>query len=158
MTASGAWDSGQVQRILSARGMRVTAQRMVVLRALSHARVPLSYGELSELLDGEALNRVTVYRNLVALTGAGLLVRTQLGDNVWRYELPRASLSEHRDHPHFVCTTCGTVTCMPGCTVVLRGKARSNEINEVQVRGRCVECVGAHVREARQSNKRNQVA
>lgn len=129
--------------LLSGRGIRVTEQRMALLRELARLRVPASHPELTERLAGTALDRATIYRNLVSLTEAGLLVRTQLGDNVWRYELPRDAAPEHGRHPHFVCTDCGDVACLPESTVSLRGEATRNEVSEVQLRGRCVSCVRA---------------
>ena len=43
--------------------------------------------------------RQTIYRTLLSLTEAGVLIKTQLGDNVWRFELPRSTSSEHGTHP-----------------------------------------------------------
>lgn len=115
---------------------------MVILRELAKLRVPASHPELTERLAGEGLDRATIYRNLLSLTEAGLLVRTQLGDNVWRFELPKRS-SEHGTHPHFVCNDCGDVACLPESAVALRGEAVRNQITEVQLRGRCAACVRA---------------
>jgi Fur family transcriptional regulator, ferric uptake regulator len=77
---------------------------------------------------------------LLSLTDAGLLVRTQLGDNVWRFGLPRAAEQQHGQHPHFVCTDCGDVSCLPENAVSLRGQAARAQVAEVQLRGRCTEC------------------
>jgi Fur family transcriptional regulator, ferric uptake regulator len=126
--------------LLVARAIRVTDQRMTILRELSTLRLPTSHPELAERLVG-ALDRATVYRNLVSLTEAGILVRTQLGDHVWRFELPRMSSAGHRLHPHFVCNACGDVACLPQSAVTLRGEAVQIEVAEVQLRGRCAACV-----------------
>jgi Fur family ferric uptake transcriptional regulator len=87
------------------------------------------------------LDRVTVYRNLLTFTEAGLLVRTQLGDNVWRFELPATGEGEHGFHPHFVCNDCGGVSCLPSSAITLRGEAKRNQVAEVQLRGRCEHCM-----------------
>ena len=94
-------------------------------------------------LAGTALDRVTIYRNLLSLTQAGMLVRTQLGDNVWRFELPLTRASRHGQHPHFVCTDCGHIACLPASNVQLQGGVTRNEVSEVQLRGRCASCVTA---------------
>lgn len=132
-----------LREMLSSRGIRVTDQRMVILRELARTRAPTSHPELTERLSGERLDRATVYRNLLALTEAGLLVRTQLGDNVWRFELPLSPTARHGEHPHFVCSDCGNVACLPAGSVALRGEATRNQVAEVQLRGRCVGCVRA---------------
>ena len=38
-------------------------------------------------------------------------MRTELGDHVWRFEVHDRTHSEKGQHPHFVCVTCGSVTC-----------------------------------------------
>jgi len=70
-------------------------------------------------------------------------VKTRFGDNVWRFELPRSTSSEHGQHPHFVCGDCGAVACLPADSVALRGAAARNQVAEVQLRGRCTGCARA---------------
>jgi Fur family ferric uptake transcriptional regulator len=130
-----------LRKFLAERGFRVTEQRLIILRELGQVKLPISHPELTERLAGTALDRVTIYRNLLSLTEAGVLVRTQLGDHVWRYELPQSKAPEHDRHPHFVCTDCGDIACLPSNTVRLHGAAARNEVAEVQLRGRCVSCV-----------------
>lgn len=132
----------QLRQLLVDRGFRVTGQRLQVLRELAKLRTPISHPELTERLSGTPLDRVTIYRSLVSLTEAGVLVRTQLGDGVWRFELPQTEGKEHGNHPHFVCTDCGDISCLAANSVSLRGEAARNEVAEVQLRGRCVSCVG----------------
>jgi Fur family ferric uptake transcriptional regulator len=133
-----------LRALLAGASLRVTHHRMALLRELARLRVPASHAELTERLASgslsSSLDRVTIYRNLLALTEAGLLVRTQLGDNTWRFELPRAGGEQHGQHPHFVCTDCGDVACLPAGSVVLRGEAARSEVLEVQLRGRCAAC------------------
>jgi Fur family ferric uptake transcriptional regulator len=132
-----------LRELLVSRGFRVTEQRLVILRELAKLRIPTSHPELTERLAGSGLDRATVYRNLLSLTEAGVLIKTQLGDNVWRFELPRTASSEHGTHPHFICSDCGSVSCLPASSVALRGEAARNEVAEVQLRGRCTGCVRA---------------
>lgn len=132
-----------LRQLLVDKGIRVTEQRMVILRELAKLRIPTSHPELTERLAGVDLDRATIYRNLLSLTEAGLLVKTQLGDNVWRFELPNMKSTEHGTHPHFVCYDCGDIACLPESAVALRGEAARNQVAEVQLRGRCVACVRA---------------
>lgn len=133
----------QIRELLASRGLRVTSQRIALLRELSRVKAPISHPELTERMEGRGLDRATVYRNLLTLADAGVLVRAQLGDQVWRYELPRTLSSDHTHHPHLVCSECGNVRCLPAGTVKLHGEAAKSEISEVQLRGRCASCVGA---------------
>jgi len=129
-----------VVRTLSEKGIRVTTQRIAILRELVKLQTPVSHPELTERLAGPTLDRATIYRNLLSLHEAGLLVRTQLGDGVWRYQLPKEASFEHRRHPHFVCTDCGDIACLPESAVALRGTAAKAHVSEVQLRGRCEDC------------------
>lgn len=130
-----------LRALLAQKGIRVTGQRIALLRELAKLRLPVSHAELTERLASSGLDRATVYRNLLALTEAGLLVRTQLGDNVWRFELPRGEVGEHGTHAHFVCTDCGDVSCLPEGAVVLKGLSARSTVSEVQLRGKCGGCV-----------------
>ena len=75
-------------------GLRSTAPRVAVLRELEAATAPLSHADLVDSLGSQGYDRVTIYRNLTDLTEAGLVVRADLGDHVWRFELRRAG-KEH---------------------------------------------------------------
>ena len=125
-------------------GLRSTAPRVAVLRRLMQATTPISHGELVERLEDEGMDRTTVYRNLVDLTEAGLVKRTDLGDHVWRFELKRGTDDEVK-HPHFTCTDCGTVACLPEVTVSVKQakgvpRSLSKQRVEVQLRGKCDDC------------------
>jgi Fur family ferric uptake transcriptional regulator len=126
-------------------GLRGTGARIAVLRLLSGSDVPLSHQEVSERIVGAGYDHATVYRNLVDLTEAGLLNRTDLGDRIWRFELRRDEGDHKTKHPHFLCTTCGTVACLPDRSVSVRRsrgmpKAFSGRRLIVQIQGRCDNC------------------
>ncbi len=136
----------EFQDKIRAVGLRSTAPRVAVLRALEAATAPLSHADLVESLGDEGYDRVTIYRNLTDLTEAGLVVRADLGDHVWRFELRRGAGKAHQGlHPHFTCTNCGTVSCLPEESVRLtpaRGapKAVAARAVEVHLRGLCDRC------------------
>ena len=133
-------------KVLRDAGLRSTGPRLAVLEALEHAKSPVSHGDVADLLardSQESLDRATVYRNLMALTEAGLVRRTDLGDHVWRFELVREYTAHEMAHPHFVCTDCGTVSCLPGVTVRIDGGGAASVARkgfEVQLRGVCGDC------------------
>lgn len=140
MTKKPSVRDADTKQLLRTMGLRVTPQRKRILRELAKVKAPVSHAELSERLEGASLDRVTIWRNLLALTDAGVLLRTQLGDNVWRFELLDTTSPQHGLHPHFVCNICGNVACLPANSVSLLGDAARNEVAEVQLRGRCVAC------------------
>src|SRR5215831_18148858 len=85
-------DVAALQELLRGAGLRSTSARIAVLRRLRSAKSPLSHSELAEELTPLGLDKATVFRNLTDLTDAGLVVRTELGDHVWRFAL--------HDHEH----------------------------------------------------------
>lgn len=129
-------------------GLRATASRSAVLECMIAAQGPLTHADVCSRLAESGFDRATVYRNLADLTDAGLLRRSDLGDHLWRFELRAAEAHvEHASeiHPHFVCTECGTVACLPEGAVTVasvRGAPRSLKTGKVdiQVRGACNEC------------------
>lgn len=124
---------------LRTAGLRATPARVAVLEAVRRSPRPLSHAEMTDQLQGAGFSRVTIYRCLLNLTEAGLVRRTELGDRVWRFEDGAAPSA----HPHFVCTDCGEVECLPEVQVSLSGAgpaALRDRSIEVQVRGRCDRC------------------
>lgn len=135
------------QERLRTAGLRSTSPRVAVLRELDSATSPRSHADLVEALGEEGYDRVTIYRNLTDLTEAGLVMRADLGDHVWRFELRRGPASAHQGtHPHFTCTDCGTVACLPAESVRItpaRGAPKSVSARsvDIQLRGLCDRCV-----------------
>jgi Fur family ferric uptake transcriptional regulator len=130
---------------LRAAGLRRTSPRIAVLQRLEAATGPVSHGEIAERLSPLGYDRATVYRNLMDLVEVGLVTRADLGDHIWRFELVRGGAKAHAEHPHFLCTDCGDVACLPDDAVRIvssRGVPRAAVRNdvEVQVKGRCDSC------------------
>ena len=148
-----------IESSLREAGLRVTKQRVAVLKLLIDKGSPLSHNEISQLLD-EPLDKVTLYRVLETLLEAELVHHVQGLDGVWRFcahEYVKAGSAEERqhykrvdcgrifcltDHPHFQCVECGKMFCltdqrMPRVDVpdgvTVEGK-------QFVVYGRCGEC------------------
>lgn len=143
-TTSPAPSLEQLKTTIRRAGLRSTSPRVAVLKRLLVATTPVSHGELVDTLSTEGMDRTTIYRNLVDLTDAGLVQRTDLGDHVWRFELKRGE-GESVRHPHFTCTDCGAVACLPEVTLsVKKGqgvpKSLSKQKVEIQLRGKCDDC------------------
>ena len=137
-------DISNLRTELRSAGLRATPARVAVLRLLRAATGPLSHGEIVQALGNDTWNRTTLYRNLIDLERAGLTRRTQLGEPVWRFE---DALGDHgvRSHPHFVCTTCSKVVCLPELEIAPRAvadcrRAIRKRSFEIQLRGVCDAC------------------
>ncbi|MBS2012871.1 MAG: transcriptional repressor [Deltaproteobacteria bacterium] len=128
---------------LRGRGLRCTTSRLAVLELLGASRRPLSHGDVLAVLGARGFDRATLYRNLLDLVRAGLAVRADLGDHVWRFTLP--SSKEKGERSHFLCTDCGDLVELPEIEQLLAEApglpraARSAGIS-VQIRGRCDTC------------------
>lgn len=131
--------------MIRAAGLRVTQPRLAVLQVLSQQTAPLSHADLIEALAGQGFDRVTLYRNLNDLADAGIVARTELGDHVWRFELRAGEDAHSALHPHFTCTDCGSVSCLPDDVVRINKsgrlpKAVREQTVEVSLRGVCDRC------------------
>jgi len=141
-----AGNSEKLRGDIRAAGLRATASRIAVLGLLRTTEAPLSHAEVVHSLETGPWDRATLYRNLIDLERVGLARRTQLGEPVWRFEDAGA---EHGSwtHPHFVCTACGDVVCLPDLQMAVReapgcGTALRRRSFEVQLRGVCDACGG----------------
>ncbi|MGE5561592.1 MAG: Fur family transcriptional regulator [Chloroflexota bacterium] len=93
------------QQALKAAGMRVTPQRLAIMRMLrgtkAHPSPETVYRELKPAYPGLSLN--TVYQTLRSLEQAGLLRRISMEENTYRYDANTAP------HAHLICRGCGRV-------------------------------------------------
>lgn len=134
----------QIRETLHQVGLRSTPSRVAVMGLLQRATGPLSHAEVAQELAEHGFDRATLYRNLMDFAEAGLVTRSDQGDHVWRFELKKAT-PQHPDalHPHFVCTDCGTVSCLPEMPIPsphnsTRPLIRS--VSEIVIKGQCDDC------------------
>ncbi|HSH59044.1 MAG TPA: Fur family transcriptional regulator [Acidimicrobiales bacterium] len=137
--------SADSDALLRRHGVRVTAQRLAVLRAVydgPHSTADDIYKVIGT--DLGAISRQAVYDVLAALTDKGLLRRIQPAGSPARYE-DRVGDNHH----HLICRTCRRmvdVDCAVGDTPCLTAVDDSDyQIDEAEVVywGRCPECVAA---------------
>jgi Fur family ferric uptake transcriptional regulator len=137
--------AGDAADLLRERGLRVTAQRLAVLQAVSiepHATADA----VAETVRGEigSISVQAVYDALATLTKSGLLRRIQPAGSPARYE-DRVGDNHH----HLICRSCDRmvdVDCAAGDAPCLTADdARGYEIDEAEVIywGRCPDCVAA---------------
>lgn len=129
--------------ILRQRGIRVTAQRLAVLRAVS-GRPHITADETAEAVRADlgAISLQSVYDALDVLVSEGLLRRIQPAGSSARFE-DRVGDNHH----HLICRVCGRlvdVECASGVAPCLSTTDdKGFEIDEAEVAywGRCPECV-----------------
>jgi Fur family ferric uptake transcriptional regulator len=137
-------DLETLRTALRAAGLRATPSRIAVLHLLRSIAAPVSHSEVVGKLASHAWDPATIYRNLTDLSEAGLARRSDIGDHIWRFE---AITGGHRasSHPHFVCTECGTIECLPELEYVVNRARTPRAIRqkrvEVQMRGLCDACM-----------------
>jgi Fur family ferric uptake transcriptional regulator len=115
------------------------------MQVLREIQAPVTHAELAERLVPAGFDKATVFRNLSDLTDEGLLLRTELGDHVWRFELANLQHPDRNNHPHFVCLSCGRVQCLAPLELTAGSKRRTKEIGEVSeilLKGECQTCLG----------------
>lgn len=134
----------EVRIAIRERGLRATPSRIAVLELLRSCDTPMSHGNVADRLAAQPWDRATIYRNLTDLAEAGLVRRTDVGDHVWRFEAVRDDSDHEQAHPHFVCTECRVVECLPELELAVRRAKAPRAIRqrqvEVHVRGRCDAC------------------
>ena len=134
----------QLRGRIRGAGLRCTAARLSVLEYLVTVRGPKTHAEVSDDLADRGFDRATIYRNLTEFTEVGLVSRVELGDHVWRFELKRGqSKGPHaKEHPHFLCTSCGEVSCLDDVNVAISPKRSSGirAVTEVLLKGQCGKC------------------
>jgi Fur family transcriptional regulator, ferric uptake regulator len=132
---------------LQQRGIRLTAQRALILEDLfhmsGHRTAENIYEHVSERLPG--LNRATVYRTLDLLHEAGVVTAFLGPEGITEFELVRC---EGDLHHHLICRRCGAEFALDAASVD-RLKAEIAEqfgfqadLDHMVVTGLCAGCAG----------------
>ena len=131
-----------LEELLEHHGVKPTANRLLVARALQESRRPLSLMELEEKL--ETVDKSAVFRTLVTFRDAHL-VHMLDGDPV-RYELCH---SHHEDldddlHVHFYCFKCHKTYCLDDTPIPPVKAPEGYAVQEASylLKGVCPECLG----------------
>ncbi len=135
----------ELRELLRDRGLRATSARLAVLFQLHEHGAPMTHEEVMEAVGPATIDKATVYRILADLARVDVLVRMDLGDRVWRYELRDPCRDVSADHPHFLCDSCSRVVCLPGLELRpgsggLPSALRGADVT-LRATGRCSDCV-----------------
>jgi Fur family ferric uptake transcriptional regulator len=135
--------SDTLAQVLRERGLRLTAQRQLVLEAvydLGHATPDQVHGKVAETAAG--VNISTVYRTLELLEEVGLVTHTHLSHGA-----PTYHAASERQHVHLVCRGCGRIeevepAVLDGVAQRLRHEVGFQvDVGHVSFFGQCRECV-----------------
>ena len=91
---------------LREKGLRLTPQRMAVIKHLSQSRDHPSVEQLYEAVrpNFPTTSLATIYKTVAVLQGLGQVTELRLGQDMARYDGANPC-----PHPHAVCTECGRV-------------------------------------------------
>jgi Fur family transcriptional regulator, ferric uptake regulator len=134
----------QIDSILKRNNLSVTSGRKKILELFLEHSSALSHGDI-EKKAGEKFDRVTVYRTLQSFVEKGIIHSIPTADNSILYALCKDNCTEghhHDNHIHFVCSKCGTTTCMENISapsIKLPDNFIATKV-EVVVNGICRNC------------------
>ncbi|MCD0458225.1 Fur family transcriptional regulator [Roseiconus lacunae] len=134
---------GSIREAIRDAGLRATPARVATLAILREAASPLTHADVADRLCEHGIDKATAFRNLNDMTDAGLVRRAELGDHVYRFEQIRPGEDASECHPHFLCTVCGTVSCLDNVELTPSSyceSSRVGEVFEILLRGRCNDC------------------
>ena len=130
----------KVEHLMAEHGVKVTANRLLIARALEQAGRPLSMMELEAQV--ESIDKSNVFRSLMAFKDAHL-VHVLDGDPV-RYELCHSHHQDHDDdlHVHFFCVKCHKTYCLEEIPVPPVQAPEGYRVQEESylLRGICPQC------------------
>lgn len=132
----------ETRNMLREVGLRSTMTRIAVLRQLWQETRPVSHSEIVTAIQ-EVGDQATVYRSLLTFVDKGLARVASNAGGIARYEPVRTGEEAHQVHPHFVCSVCHVVSCLPQSTVITTvepvWRERLHQA-ELQFVGVCIEC------------------
>lgn len=133
----------ELEELFARHGVKLTANRLLIARALLQAGRPLSMTELETQL--ETIDKSNVFRALTAFRDAQMVhVLEDAGDGV-RYELCHSHHDEGHDddvHVHFYCTRCHRTYCLEDTPVPPVQVPEGYEAENVSylIKGICPSC------------------
>ena len=145
MEAGGTGEAGELSQRLRAAGLRVTAARLAVLKALAGVNRHLDADAVAVAVRPRlgSLSTQAVYDNLRVLTEIGLLRRIELPGQPAQFEVRVGD-----NHHHVLCRRCGAtadVDCVVGVAPCLEPSSAHGYLIEealVTFRGLCPRCRG----------------
>ena len=107
-------DEATCVRLLEEHGIKPTANRIVVARALASSMLPQSLAELERRIS--TIDKSNVFRALTHFREHHLVHAIEGSSDGTKYELCHSHSHDHDDdqHPHFFCEICQQTYCLEG--------------------------------------------
>jgi len=125
------------KKILNDAGLKSTTPRLVVLKALSDLKHPMTAQEIHKKIGKNKIDLVTLYRTLASFEKSQLIRRVDLHKDTVYYEF------NNNHHHHIICTDCGVLEDFELCDIDrLTKKIVSKASNFKSVREHSLELFG----------------
>ena len=135
-------DENSCVRLLEEHGIKPTANRIVVVRALATSMLPQSLAELEQRIG--TIDKSNVFRALMLFREHHLVHAIEGSSDGTKYELCHSHDKEHDDdqHPHFYCEVCQHTYCLDGLEVPPVAIPQGFEVRSVNymIKGVCPHC------------------
>ncbi|MDD5063249.1 MAG: transcriptional repressor [Phycisphaerae bacterium] len=131
-----------VDNLLGSAKLRRTDQRRIILNILLNTKHPQTADEIMAAMSRKSANKVTVYRTLESMVGAGLVHKAFIRKRAEHFELADRC-TDTQCHPHFTCTNCGATNCMVGVSIPLVKHIEEGFVihrQQVHLEGLCPQC------------------
>ncbi len=131
-----------IYELLKSKSLNVTDIRRRVMMVLMQPGRALTQKELEEELEKQLgqVDRVTLYRTIRVLLGKGIIHQIPIDAQLVKYKL--AGDHKKSDHPHFHCSCCNRLVCMPQLNIqqdMLPGGFTLQSVSLV-IEGMCPQC------------------
>lgn len=143
MTFLETMGNSEIEGILSKKGIKPTANRILVFRTLLEAKGAMSIADIEQRLI--PMDKASIFRVLTAFAKADAVHSFEDGSGSTKYELCHAKDWHHSAddmHAHFYCERCGVTLCLdaaPIPAIPLPDGATAHSVNYI-VKGICPKC------------------
>lgn len=136
-------DTNEHAIIMEQRGIKPTANRLLIMKALASVHHPVSVKDLEDSML--TVDKSGIFRTLMLFREHHLVHAIETGEGIVKYELCLSHSDEEDDdeHVHFYCERCHRTICLhdiPVPTIPVPTGYRSVGTN-VLVRGICDRCL-----------------
>lgn len=130
----------EFEQTLQHHGIRPTAVRILVFRAIDHRSEAFSLADVEDWLP--EMDRSSIFRTLRLFAQHQILHEIDDGSGVEKYCVCRCEGSQHLNHLHFACSQCGKTYCLEDHTIPLVTLPDGFKTHEVEyiVKGICPKC------------------
>ncbi len=127
--------------LLNTAGLRQTAPRIAIVRAMLKATAPLTQEQIAEQLGQTAPNKTTIYRTLMHLVEKNVVHEAFTQERSQYFELAH-HCGKIQCHPHFTCVRCSRTHCLTGASAPLveLPEGFSMQRQQISIEGICPKC------------------